>query len=527
MLVPLFFLSCSEPSPDFLSSLPQADRLPPITPYAQDSLVLPANIAPLNFCLLPDSAQGKAWVWIKACSPTGADRAGRQRLFRMRSSGTDLSLHEWRALMREACGGHLLVRIYAERNGKWQGYRPLRWFVSPDTIDPYLLFRASQYEEGEYGNLYVQQRNLTSFENVRILDNRLMDNNCMNCHDCLDNKATEMVVHLRDRNVGTLLIRGDSALKVKVPSSYNLRLTYPAWHPSGKYIAFSTNLPRSVHFANATQKIIYTLDTLGSIVVLDLERMRLFSCPELTRVQDENVFPTWSKDGKRLYFCRSPRKEYDSLPCPSCADTAKSFRQNRVEQIWDDLMQIDFDPLTRRFSNEACTYPFSRMRKSATMPKLSKDGRYMIVSLLKTSSFPIQNLGDLYRVDLQDLGRVTEIRELNTPGSEKGHSFSSTGKWMVFSSSRRTMAVPETYITHFDPATGHFSPPFLVPQKRGDFYLTNLKGFVFPVLSTVPAALQAHALARTAMGPALELEVDTSLRRFLLKEGEVSMKGGH
>lgn len=445
----------------------------------------------------------------------------------MRASGTGLSLRKWRALVQEACGGYLQVQICVEKKGEWQCYRPLRWFVSPDTIDTYLLSRASQYEEGEYGNLYVQQRNLTDFRTVRILDNRLMDNNCMNCHDCLDHKATEMVVHLRDRNVGTLLIRGDSALKVQVPSVYNLRLTYPAWHPSGKYIAFSTNLPRSVHFASATQKIIYTLDTLGSILVLDLERMQLFSCPELTRERDENVFPTWSKDGRRLYFCRSPRKEYDSLPCPSCADTAKSFRQNRVEQIWDDLMQIDFDPLSRRFSNEACTYPFSRMHKSATMPKLSKDGRYMIVSLLKTSSFPIQNLGDFYRIDLQDSNRVTEITELNTPGSEKGHSFSSSGKWMVFSSSRRTGAVPETYVTHFDPATGRFSPPFLIPQEQGDFYLTNLKGFVFPVLSTVPAELQAHDLARTASGAAMELDVDTSLRRFLLKKGEEPMKGGH
>ena len=103
---------------------------------------------------------------------------------------------------------------------------------------------------------------------------------------------------------------------------------------------------------------------------------------------------------------------------------------------------------------------------------------------------------------------------------------------MVFSSSRRTLAIPETYITHYDSVSGHFSRPFLVPQKWGDFYLTNLRGFVFPVLSTEPAALQARALAGVAREEAMDLQIDTSLEGFRitdeeLEAGTVQFVGGH
>lgn len=500
-----------------------------VFPYDTDSICIPSNIAPLNFCLRPASGWSQAQVRMCFFNREGASVAS--FAVPMGKNGSRIPLKKWRKALQKAAGGQILVEVSAVKEGVLYRLEPLHWFVSQDAIDPYLLFRASQYEEGEHGWVFLRQRRLTDFETRQVLDNRLMDKNCMNCHDCYDHRASHMVVHLREAHKGTLLINGKEARKIQVPANYQIRLTYPAWHPSGRYVAFSTNLPHSVHYANATHKIIYTLDTLSDIVVLDVENMRLFSCPELTREEDEAVFPTWSRDGKRLYFCVSPHKRYDSLPYPQYADTSLGFRQNRVEQVWADLMQMDFDPETERFSNFACTYPFSQMQKSACMPKLSPDGKYMVVSLLKASTFPLQNLGDFYRLNLQD-STVEELCELNTEGSEKGHSFSSSGKWMVFSSSRRTLAIPETYITHYDSVSGHFSRPFLVPQKWGDFYLTNLRGFVFPVLSTEPAALQARALAGVAREEAMDLQIDTSLEGFRitdeeLEAGTVQFVGGH
>lgn len=507
----------------------QLEAFAPIVPDYADSIVLPVNIAPLNFCIRPDSAffaRGRVQI-------TAYDSLQENKLSFVfplkRVGGTSLSIKRWKKLMRQASGGHLEVEIALRaEGGTWKVYRKLHWRVSPQPIDRYLLFRASQYEEGVHGELYIAQRDLQGFDNVYIGHNRLMDGNCMNCHDCGNNDASNMVFHLREAHKGTILMQGDSIMKISVPAGYNLRFTYPAWHPSQKIIAFSTNLPHSVHYSNSVQKLLYTLDTLGSLVFLDLEKMEIFSCPELTDTRYEQVFPTWSPDGKTLYFCRSPRNEYGRFPFPQYVDSSLSMRQNRVEQIWDDLMQMDFDLETRRFSNLRCTYPFSDLlHKSASMPKVSREGRYLLVSLLKATTFPLQNLGDFYMLDLADTLSLREVYELNTPGSEKGHSFSSSGNWMVFSSSRRTLAVPETYITHFDTSTGCFSKPFLVPQKRGDFYCTNLKGFVFPVLSTKPSVYKAWDVARVAKGEAKEVKVDTSLFGFRLKEGQVVLSGGH
>lgn len=508
----------------------------PIQPDYADSIVLPSNIAALNFCMARDSfCHGKAWV--RFCAHDSLQNVRSSYVFKIRRTrGTGIGLRKWKKLLSEAAGGFLLVEVFEQTANGLVRYKPLHWFVSPDAIDRYLLYRVSQYEEGQHGEVYFTQRNLETYRNRYVGHNRLLDyddkngdHSCMNCHDCLQNNSQKMVFHVRGSHKGTILMRGDTLMKIALPDNYNLRLTYPAWHPSGKIVAFSTNLPNSVHYASSTQKIIYTLDTLGSIVFLDVEKMRLFSCPQLIDSAYDQVFPAWSPDGKQLYFCRAPKKDYGVFPFPQYIDTSLSMRQNRTEQIWDDLMRMDFDLDSRQFSGLQCVYPFSRMQKSASMPKVSRDGRYIVLSLLKTSTFPLQNLGDFYCLDLHsDSLAPIELKILNTPGSEKGHSFSSSGKWMVFSSSRRTLAIPETYITHFDPEHGTFTKPFLVPQKRGDFYYTNLQGFVFPVLSKEPVRHSPREVAETIRGQAVDVQIDSSLRSFKLASGKKNMlTGGH
>lgn len=510
------------------------DTFAPMIPDYADSIVIPANIAPLNFCFSDTFCFKKAIVRISAYD--SLQNLCKTYDFKVKQiGGTAMSLRKWKKLMAAANGGYLSVRVSVETEQGTVRYKGLHWFVSPDKIDRYLLYRVSQYEEGQHGEVFFTQRDLESFKNRYVGHNRLLDydnsgqRSCMNCHDCLNNDSHNMVFHVRGIHKGTILMRGDTLIKITVPDNYNLRLTYPAWHPSGKIVAFSTNLPASVHYASSTHKIIYTLDTLGSIVLLDVENMQLFSCPELTDTAYDQVFPTWSPDGKRLYFCRSPKKDYNVLPFPQYIDSSLSMRQNRTEQIWDDLMQMDFDPQTKVFSGLRCTYPFSRMQKSASMPKVSRDGRYLILSLLKTSTFPLQNLGDFYRLDLQaDTLLPVEVDMLNTSGSEKGHSFSSDGHWMVFSSSRRTLVIPETYITHFNPQNGTFSKPFLIPQKQGDFYRTNLQGFVFPVLSITQVSYTPRQITKTIRGEAICIEIDSSLATFKLLPGmKAILRGGH
>ena len=531
LIAVILMCSCMDWSP---KQVQMQDTFAPIVPDYADSIVIPANIAPLNFCFSDTFHVKKAIVRISAYD--SLQNLCKTCDFKIkRIGGTHMPLRKWKKLMAAANGGYLLACVFVKTEQGVMRYKDLHWFVSPDKIDKYLLYRVSQYEEGQHGEVFFTQRDLENFKNRYVGHNRLLDydnpgqRSCMNCHDCQNNNSHNMVFHVRGIHKGTILMRGDTLMKIAVPDNYNLRFTYPAWHPSGKIVAFSTNLPTSVHYASSTHKIIYTLDTLGSIVLLDLEDMRLFSCPELTDTAYDQVFPAWSPDGKRLYFCRSPKKDYNVFPFPQYIDSSFSMRQNRTEQIWDDLMQMDFDPQTKVFSGLRCTYPFSQMQKSSSMPKVSRDGRYLLLSLLQTSTFPLQNLGDFYRLDLQaDTLRPVEVDILNTPGSEKGHSFSSDGHWMVFSSSRRTLVIPETYITHFNSENGTFTKPFLIPQKQGDFYRTNLQGFVFPVLSTTQVSYTPRQVTKTIRGEATLIEIDSSLATFKLLPGmKAILRGGH
>ena len=71
---------------------------------------------------------------------------------------------------------------------------------------------------------------------------------------------------------------------------------------------------------------------------------------------------------------------------------------------------------------------------------------------------------------------------LNSNDTESYHSWSSNGKWVVFSSRRADSRYTRLYIAHFD-GQGHFSKPFMLPQKDPDFdtyrlYSYNLPEFV-------------------------------------------------
>ncbi|MDE5703898.1 MAG: hypothetical protein K2H70_03640, partial [Bacteroidales bacterium] len=64
----------------------------------------------------------------------------------------------------------------------------------------------------------------------------------------------------------------------------------------------------------------------------------------------------------------------------------------------------------------------------------------------------------------------------------------------------------ELYISYVS-EDGRFAPPFILPQRETDFYARNLRAFLFPFLSTVPAKFNATKTAEVAHGASVELKV--------------------
>ncbi|MEG2239456.1 MAG: hypothetical protein RRX93_08590, partial [Bacteroidales bacterium] len=352
-----------------------------------------------------------------------------------------------------------------------------------------------------YNHITMEQRSLENFESKELLDNYLMENNCMNCHASHKNDANQMLVHLRGKISGTLIIRNGKAEKIDIPAGYpKVRLVYPSWYPDGSRIAFSTNRVFSRHFSNGLIKTLHSLDTLGDIVVYNIDKNTLYSSEELTDSTFDDVFPCWSANGRTLYFCRTISLKRDDF----------AWGEDLVDSLRANLMQISYDPVSETFSNLKLAYDFSKDGKSVSMPQLSPDGKFMIVSVLPNTTFPVLHKGDLYLIrlpagedSLQGSSTVElqaePIEILNTPFSETFHNFSSNGRWMVFSSNRMNGASATPFIAYLD-TKGIFHKPFALPQKSGNFYKANLKAFLFPYFTVNTCTYNPRKLAKIAKG---------------------------
>ena len=76
-------------------------------------------------------------------------------------------------------------------------------------------------------------------------------------------------------------------------------------------------------------------------------------------------------------------------------------------------------------------------------------------------------------------GEVRRLDEINSPDTESYHSWSGNGRWIVFSSRRIDGRYTRLFFSHFD-GEGHFSKPFLLPQKDPRHNTLRLKSYNIP-----------------------------------------------
>ena len=147
------------------------DELPGIYPDYVD-VTVPSNIAPLRF-----KVSGQVEDAIALLS------YGDYEWVEKANDGSFLfSEKEWHHLMNMASGDSVSVTIFEKNSGEWCSYRPFYIHVSELEIDNYLAYRLIPpgYEQWHQMGLY--QRDLTSYKEETIVDNRQTDFNCINCH---------------------------------------------------------------------------------------------------------------------------------------------------------------------------------------------------------------------------------------------------------------------------------------------------------------------------------------------------------
>lgn len=112
-------------------------------------------------------------------------------------------------------------------------------------------------------------------------------------------------------------------------------------------------------------------------------------------------------------------------------------------------MRIPFDAETMTFGSPDTVYNAAMRRRSATFPRVSPDGNYLLFTEADYGTFHIwHKSADLYLMNLRTKS-VRPLEEVNSRDVESYHSWSSNGRWIVFSSRRDDGSYTRPYIAWF------------------------------------------------------------------------------
>lgn len=443
-------------------------------------VTVPVNMAPLHFELL-----------------SGGDEV----VTRFSAEGEEIlcgglkvrpDMDAWRQLLAHAKDKDIAVEVFTKKGGQWARFKPFAIHVSADSIDAWLSYRIISPSFVSYEELTINQRCLETFEERVIVDNMLCSTEaggqCVNCHSYQQYAPGRMQFHARQNHGGTIIVYDGRVEKVNIQHDSLLSVgVYPAWHPWLKLIAYSTNKTmQSFHTADPNK--IEVLDSESDLILYDVDRHEVRTIEQ--QPDELEVFPSWSPDGRWLYFC-SAHFEYlaDSVDVSEITLRSREVKYN--------IYRKSFDPDTHEFGPREMVFCADTLGKSATLPRLSPDGRWLLFTLGEWGCFHIwHHDADLWLAPTtaSEGGVARPLAECNSSDTESYHSWSSNGRWIVFSSRRNDGVFTRPFIAHID-EDGHGAKPFELPSEDPDYHHQLLKSYNVPELMRGPVELSPQRMA--------------------------------
>lgn len=450
----------------------ETDTTPSVYPD-YTNLVIPANIAPLNIRIDEPGDE-----FVTCYESTGGT-------FIQKGNEINIPISKWKKILRSE---KISITVYSKNNGIWKKFKPVSLFVAED-IDPFISYRIIPPSFVAYEKLSINQRNLTNFREQVIYSNALVqkDENgqCINCHSYKNYRTDNMQFHCRQYLGGTILVTEGKIRKINLKTDSTLSAgVYPAWHPTHDYIAYSTNQTKqSVHTADHNR--IEVLDVASDLILYDIKNNSV-SIIENDSNEFE-CFPAWAPDGKTLYYVSAYLKY-------GFGDDRQGYLYSHYKDIHYNLYKKSFDPDTRSWGKSEMIINADSLNKSITLPRVSPDGKYLLFTMGQYGVFHIWHKdADLYLMDLSN-DSIRPLTEINSNDVESYHSWSSNGKWIIFSTRRDDGGYTRLYISHFN-ENGTFSKPFLLPQKSPDFSDKFLYSYNIPEFMIEPVSIKPNNFA--------------------------------
>ncbi|MBR3856583.1 MAG: PD40 domain-containing protein, partial [Bacteroidaceae bacterium] len=470
LLLLLLVTSCSK-HPSLPTSFTEVNETPHIYPDYVD-VVVPPNIAPLNF-LVDDVEDVVAEFQVQNS--------------KLNFGGSDNKVQidekEWHELLAEAKGKSLSVRVYTKKDGKWLAYKPFSIDVAEEDIDPYVSFRVLPPTFVGYDELSIRQRNLTNFEETTIYNNRQishgLEGQCINCHSYQNYGTSNMMFHTRMQNPGTMIVSDGELIFVNLKADGMISAAaYNSWHPHLPIIAFSTDhTMQSFHTRDITK--VEVMESASDLVIYDVKKNRVQVV--LNDSTEWELFPSWSPDGKYLYYC-SAHYEYQQ----GYEDTDELLKN--YKQLQYNLYRLSFDADSMAFGEPELIYDARSKNRSAVQPRVSQDGRYVLLAEGPNGLFHIWHTSaEIEILDLQT-GELLDTKTMNSPLPESYPSFSSNDRWIMFESRRDDGNYTRTYFAYFD-KQGKVHKPFMMPAEDPEYFRLLLRSWSRPELMKEPVRI--------------------------------------
>lgn len=355
----------------------------------------------------------------------------------------------------------LWMRVTAwEKGGRTATrYAAFPIIISKDAIDPYVAYRLIEPGYENWHDMGLYQRELASYKETAIATNQVNHRGCVNCHNFDAGNPDRFIFHARGAGGGTVFVDGDDVRLIDLTQAGARKQgVYPAWHPGGRYLVLSSNKTYQ-RFSIADSQPIEVFDEYSDMIIMDTLTDSTWCIPGLSEPDRLETFPAWNPEGDKLFYCSALG---DTVSCEDRAD------------IHYSLMSIGFND---GVFDETPETVWQCDSASASFPRINDD--WLLFTKSAYGTFPIWHReADMYLMNLAT-GVVREAVELNSDNTESYHSWSSNGRWVVFSSRRIDGRYTRLYIAHFD-GEGHFSKPFLLPQKSPEYNQYRLQSYNVP-----------------------------------------------
>ena len=484
--VGLFFAltACKQREAKLPVSFEETKQQAVIYPDYKD-VVIPPNIAPLNF-IVKDSALTSVVAHFHGQNAELLAAGGKDGKVKMDTT-------QWRTLLQACRGADIKVDIYAEKAEQWIHYPSYKLTVAEEEIDDYLSYRLIEPGYELYRQLGLYQRNLTNWHVRTIYENNRnfkdADNHCVNCHNYRDYGTDDMLFHVRASHGGTIIIHKDEAKKVQIKDSTIITSgVYPSWNPKERLVAFSTNRTGQTFHLYHPEKV-EVLDESSDLLLYDADKNEL---SHILRSRNQlETFPCWSPDGTKLYYCSADLGRVFDLSLPD--SILSQYIIGMHDSLFYDLYSLDFDPITRSFSEPRLEVDASSKHKSISVPRVSPDGRYVLYTEGNYGQFHIWHISsDLWVKDLEK-DTCYPLTEANSYQSDSFHSWSSNGRWIAFSSRRMDLNYTRPFIAYFD-KEGRSHKAFVLPQEDPEQNILLLKSYNVPELTRQAVQISTEKL---------------------------------